>query len=239
MCRTATFRVGWVRLVILPLCVSAPVWAQGTAWRHIGNSAIEEALPSAGTGPVDRVWYSPDGLSLFAKTASGRVFRTADFEQWQLDGKATPPVRHEAEAAARIAPAFKLVTPSTAAAGRLYGIGRDVYRSDDAGVSWINLTSYQGVCLLGSGLRAVAASPLDPEEVTVASDDGVWRSLDGGLSWTGLNQFLPNLPAAHLMGLPSGTRGVRLALAGSAARSGVGAGRKVGLETDGSRRCAA
>ena len=216
MCRTATFRVGWVRLVILPLCVSAPVWAQGTAWRHIGNSAIEEALPSAGTGPVDRVWYSPDGLSLFAKTASGRVFRTGDFEQWQLDGKATPPAREEAEAAARIAPAFKLLTPSTAAAGRLYGIGRDVYRSDDAGVSWINLTSYQGVCLLGSGLRAVAASPLDPEEVTVASDDGVWRSLDGGLSWTGLNQFLPNLPAAHLMGLPSGTRGVRLALAGSA-----------------------
>ena len=38
-----------------------------------------------------------------------------------------------------------------------------------------------------------------------------WRAfLDG------LNQFLPNLPAAHLMGLPSGTRGVRLALAGSA-----------------------
>jgi len=83
-------------------------------------------------------------------------------------------------------------------------------------VSWINLTNYKGICLLGHGLRAVTASPLDPDDVVVASDTGVWRSLDGGVSWSGLNQFLPNLPAEHLMGLPNGTRGVRLQLAGVA-----------------------
>jgi uncharacterized protein (TIGR03437 family) len=186
----------------------------------VGNSAIELALPSAATGPVDRVWYSLDGLSLFAKTASGRVFRTADFEQWQLvtDGKATPPTADEAVAQSTPEAAFKLATPSgsAAAAGRLYGIGGDVYRSDDAGVSWANLTSYQGACLLGPGLRAVTVSPMDPEDLVVASDSGVWRSLDGGVSWIGLNQFLPNLPAVHLLGLPSGTRGVRLELAGVA-----------------------
>ena len=55
-----------------------------------------------------------------------------------------------------------------------------------------------------------AASPRDPDEVTVAASSGVWRSVDGGLSWTGLNEFLPNLPAGHLLALPSGTRGVRL-----------------------------
>jgi uncharacterized protein (TIGR03437 family) len=98
----------------------------------------------------------------------------------------------------------------------LYGIGGDVYRSDDAGVRWVNLTSYKGACLLGPGLRAATVSPEDPDDVVVASDAGVWRSLDGGVSWTGLNQFLPNLPAVHLLGLPSGTRGVRLELAGVA-----------------------
>ncbi len=45
---------------------------------------MELALPSLATGAVDRVWYSADGSSLYAKTASGRVFETADFEQWQL-----------------------------------------------------------------------------------------------------------------------------------------------------------
>jgi uncharacterized protein (TIGR03437 family) len=160
---------------------------------------------------------------LFAKTASGRVFRTGDFEQWQLvtDGRATPPAADGSEAALQGTPEieFKLATPSFGAsstAGRLYGIGGDVYRSDDAGVRWVNLTSYKGACLLGPGLRAATVSPEDPDDVVVASDAGVWRSLDGGVSWTGLNQFLPNLPAVHLLGLPSGTRGVRLELAGVA-----------------------
>ncbi len=191
-------------------------------WRHIGNSAIEsDHLPSAATGPVDRVWYSADGLSLFAKTASGRTFRTDDFEQWQLvtDVKVTPPASNDAETAALSVPEleFKLANPSgSATAGRLYGIGRDVYRSDDAGLSWANVTNYKGLCLLGQGLRAITASPLDSDDVVVASDAGVWRSLDGGISWSGLNQFLSNLPAGHFMGLPNGTRGVRLELASAA-----------------------
>ena len=187
----------------------------------MGNSAIESALPSAATGPVDRVWYSLDGLNLFAKTASGRVFRTSDFEKWQLvtDSQATPPAHGDAQAEPAVQGTpeveFKLATPSgsSAAAGRLYGIGNDVYRSDDGGVRWVNLTSYKGDCLLGPGLRAVTVSPVDADDVVVASDSGVWRSLDGGVSWIGLNQFLPNLPAVHLLGLPSGTRGVRLELA--------------------------
>jgi uncharacterized protein (TIGR03437 family) len=223
MCRRATIRVvGCAGLAALQWCALGQAWGQGTGWRHVGNSAIELGqLPSAATGPVDRVWYSSDGLSLFAKTASGRVFRTADFEQWQLvtDGKATPPAADGAEPAVQGTPEveFKLATPSfgaaAASAGRLYGVGGDVYRSDDDGVRWLNLTSYKGACLLGPGLRAATVSPADPDDVVVASDSGVWRSLDGGVSWIGLNQFLPNLPAAHLLGLPSGTRGVRLELA--------------------------
>ena len=50
----------------------------------------------------------------------------------------------------------------------------------------------------------------------MASAAGVWRSVDGGLSWTGLNDFLPNLPSGHFLGLPSGTRGVRLSVANGA-----------------------
>jgi uncharacterized protein (TIGR03437 family) len=227
MCRRATIRaVGCLGLAALPWCALVPAWGQetGSNWRHLGNSAIETgALPSTATGPVDRVWYSPDGANLFAKTVSGRVFRTSDFEQWQLvtDGKATPPAMNEAETAAlQSTPdlAFKLATASGSSAGavdgRLYGIGGDVYRSDNAGISWVNLTSFQGACLLGPGLRAITVSPADPDDVVVASNAGVWRSLDGGASWNGLNQFLPNLPAVHLLGLPSGTRGVRLELAG-------------------------
>ncbi len=165
------------------------------------------------------------------------------------DGKATPPAADEPEATALSRPeaSFKLATPTLGAssaaeaAGRLYGIGGDVYRSDDAGVSWVNLTSYKGVCLLGPGLRAVAASPLDPDDVVVASDTGVWRSLDGGVSWSGLNQFLPNLPAGHLIGIAERNARSAAGAGGCArgARSGVGAGRENGVEADGRGRCGA
>jgi uncharacterized protein (TIGR03437 family) len=206
-------------LVAVPWCVWGQVSGQtgGVGWRHVGNSAIELPLPSLATGAVERVWYSSEGSSLFAKTTSGRVFETGDFEQWRLitDPKVSPPAEQEPTAAGIPEAGAKLASGGTA--GRLYGVGRDVYRSDDGGQSWVNLTAYKGACLLGAGLASVAASPSDPDEVTVASAAGVWRSIDGGLSWTGLNDFLPNLPSGHLVGLPSGTRGVRLSMANSAA----------------------
>jgi uncharacterized protein (TIGR03437 family) len=177
---------------------------------------MELALPSLATGAVDRVWYSPDGSTLYAKTGSGRVFQTSDFEQWHLvtDSKVSPPAEQAPSAAGIPEAGLKLAAGGTA--GRLYGVGQDAYRSDDGGQSWVNLTAYQGKCLLGAGLASAAASPSDPDEVTVASASGVWRSLDAGLSWTGLNDFLPNLPSGRLLGLPIGTRGVRLSVANSA-----------------------
>jgi uncharacterized protein (TIGR03437 family) len=220
MCRRTTVRVVLAAgVAALPWVVfgqSVGAQTSGVGWRHIGNSAMELALPSLATGAVDRVWYSPDGSSLYAKTASGRVFQTSDFEQWKLvtDPKVSPPVEEQPATSGIPESNFKLA--NAGAAGRLYGVGQDAYRSDDGGESWMNLTAYQGKSVLGSGLSAVAASPGDPDEVTVASASGVWRSLDGGLSWTGLNDFLPNLPSGRLLSLPSGTRGVRLSVANSA-----------------------
>ncbi len=216
MCRRATVRaVAIAALVALPWCA----WAQasGIAWRHVGNSAIELPLPSLATGAVNRVWYSTDGSALYAQTASGRIFETSDFERWRLlsDPKISPPADPNPSAARTPEAGAKLAIGG--ATGRLYAVGRDVYRSEDAGESWINLTAFKGKCLLGAGLTSLAASLGDPDEVTVASATGVWRSVDGGLSWIGLNDFLPNLPSGHFLALPSGTRGVRLSVVNSAA----------------------
>lgn len=220
MCRRTT-----VQVVLAAGLLALPwhAWTQsagaqtGVGWRHVGNSAMDLALPSLATGAVDRVWYSADGSSLYARTVSARIFETRDFEQWRLvtDPKISPPAQPEPSAPTVPEVNFKLASGGTG--GRLYGVGLNAYRSDDGGASWVNLTGYKGICILGLGLSSAAASPNDPDEVTVASATGVWRSLDGGLSWTGLNDFLPNLPAGHLIGLPSGTRGVRLSVANSGA----------------------
>ncbi|HEX6897817.1 MAG TPA: hypothetical protein VF146_21200, partial [Bryobacteraceae bacterium] len=107
--------------------------------------------------------------------------------------------------------------PQALSSGRIYAAGNNVYRSDDDGLSWSNLTAFKGLSILGGTVADAAASPHDSDEVTVASATGIWRSVDGGISWTGLNDFLPNLPTGHILGLPSGTSGVRVSLAGNAA----------------------
>ena len=56
----------------------------------------------------------------------------------------------------------------------------------------------------------MAVSPLDPNQLVVANDYGVWRSMDGGLSWAGLNDGLPNLAIHRILSTPTGTAGTRV-----------------------------
>src|SRR5712692_5456673 len=65
-------------------------------WRRIGSAAIDLALASPATGPVSRVWFSTDGSRLYALTAAGRVFESADLETWSLSADpAQPPALPE------------------------------------------------------------------------------------------------------------------------------------------------
>lgn len=213
MCPKATFRGAVVALAVLLLASASRVaLAQdGRAdWRHIGNSAIDLALPSAATGPVDRVWYSADGAALFARTRSGRTFQTTDFEKWiPAQPSIVPPVDSDPAAANSPEPGARV----RLSGARMYSFARNAFRSDDNGASWLNLTAYKGSSILGSPLADFAVSPSNPDEISAANAAGVWRSVDAGLTWMGLNTSLPNLPVRRLFGIPDGTRGVRIGLA--------------------------
>jgi uncharacterized protein (TIGR03437 family) len=215
MCRRATLRLFSTAGLLAAFISSAQAQPASLAWRHIGNAAIELSMPSVATGPVGRVWYSDDGSLLYARTISGRIFSTADFEQWKQvqDQSVIPPVELNPETLTVPESGIK-VRGQSSGPSRFYGVGHNAYRSDDGGINWRNLTAYKGASILGDGLADLALSPRDPDEVVVASNTGVWRSMDGGLTWTGLNQFLPNLPTGHLRSVPSGSRGVRLSLVG-------------------------
>src|SRR5674476_833731 len=101
--------------------------------------------------------------------------------------------------------------------GRVYAVGRQLYRSDDGGRSWANLTAFKTESVIGLGQRSVVISPANQDQIVVANDFGVWRSLDGGLSWAGLNEFLPNLRIQRILATPSGTAGTRVEIDGMGA----------------------
>ncbi|MBZ5602902.1 MAG: hypothetical protein LAO79_11400 [Acidobacteriia bacterium] len=96
----------------------------------------------------------------------------------------------------------------------LYAVARFAYKSDNGGATWENLTSFRGASILGEGLLDLAVSPTDDQQIAVAGSNGVFRSMDGGKSWSSLNQSLPNLPAARLLSLPTGDHGAKLELTG-------------------------
>ena len=176
-------------------------------WRHIGNSAIDLGLAGPASGSVNRAWYSPDGARLLIRTSSGKLFQTNDFETW-LTAPADTPV-----------PPILVTQPSNfpepgaqfrrASPARLYAFGTYVHRSDDSGAHWTNLTGFQSRSLVGGPLLDLAVSPVNPDEIVVAGDNGVFRTLDAGLVWSSLNENLPNLPATHILALPAGSRGVQ------------------------------
>ncbi len=188
----------------------APAAAFSADWRHIGNSAVQLALPSAATGPVDRVWYSTDGGAFYARTHSGRTFQTTDFDIWKqvVDTAALPPSASNETAPNSPEPGARVRGRGV----RLYSFAMNAFRSDDGGETWTNLTEYKNASILGAALSDMAVSPLNPDEVTVSNAAGVWRSVDAGLTWTGLNTALPNLPVRRIFTVPSGTVGLRLGL---------------------------
>ncbi len=171
---------------------------------------MEVGLASPATGPVESVWYSPDGSRLFAKTRSGRVFETDNFESWTPASAAPETANVPVPAVDRVPEAGAKLASAVAAPGRIYALGSQLYRSDDGGRSWANLTAFHEHSIIGTPQRSVAVNPGDPDQVTVANDFGVWRSMDGGLSWSGLNQFLPNLPASRILDTPAATHGARI-----------------------------
>ena len=197
----------WAATVLTLLSFLVPDLSAQTGWRPVGNWAIDRSLAGLATGPVNRVWYSDSG-SILIQTASGRVFETTDLETWRASN-ASVPAEPAAAVVALPEPAARV---RQAADSLLYSVGKFVYRSENSGASWDNLTNYRGESILGP-VADVAVSPKDSDQIVAVGADGVFRSADGGKSWSGLNQGLPNLPARHLLSTPSGDRGARMELA--------------------------
>jgi uncharacterized protein (TIGR03437 family) len=177
-------------------------------WRRIGPSAAEMSLASPVTGPVERVWFSPGDSVLYARSYSGKTFQTADFETWAEAPGVDPPAPPEEVTAVRLPEPGATVLAQGADA--IFALKQNVFRSRDGGRSWESLTTYKTLPVIGGGQHSVAVSHSDPDQIVVANDFGVWRSMDGGLTWSGLNQLLPNLPVRRVLSTPTGAAGTRI-----------------------------
>lgn len=205
---------GALVLAVVSVCAlaqSPPV----TTWRPVGNTLRLMGLPSPAGGPVERLWFSADGR-LHLLLADGRRFATRNWETWEASLEGAPAQSRERVRAASVFEGqglFALRSPS----GSLYAAGEHLHRSRDEGRTWENLTEWQGSSLLGAPVRDLAPDPGDDQRVAVATATGIWLTHDGGRTWIGLNEGLPNLPVLRLLQLPENGRPLRVA-----AESGAG-----------------
>ena len=175
---------------------------QNLGWKRIAGTTVNQGLAGPASGPVQAVWYAAGGKRLLAQTAAGRIFETADFEHWKLNTTDPAPANGVSgsvfqNASAALPEAGARVQ---SASNRLYAAGRNnVYASDDSGRTWLNLTGFNNRSIVGGGFSALAVSPANPLEICAANQFGVWRSIDGGLSWRGVNDDLPNLTVRRLL----------------------------------------
>src|SRR5215471_3692074 len=202
MCRTDTTLRITLRLIAgLAVCCglglaqapASPAIRSAAIWRKLGNDSVAMSLAGPAGGPVAAVWYSDQGDRLFVRTRSGQILESSDFSTWTAI--VTPSSPQPADR-----PIFENIRlPEPAArlqwvGSRLYSLGSNLQVSEDAGQTWTNLTAFHRESVIGSGQHSVAVSPQDSRQIVVANDFGVWKSTDAGLSWSGLNEDLPNLP---------------------------------------------
>jgi uncharacterized protein (TIGR03437 family) len=138
------------------------------------------------------------------------LYFTQDFEKWTLVSQETSSPGEVGASADGPEPSVRRFT--TRNSNLLYAAGRDVWRSDDGGQNWSNLTRFQGNSLIGGRVRDLATDPSDEARVVAVTDAGVWASHDGGLSWRGLNDGLPSFPVRRVLAAPAGGRGLRVAI---------------------------
>jgi uncharacterized protein (TIGR03437 family) len=220
MCRVDTL-IRLLRLSVLGLLVCALALSQTNSessrldWRKVGSMSVNLMLAAPATGPMDEVWFAPDGHTLYARTHSGKVFETVDFENWTAATAAVIRTDSTTTAGAERLPAVNALLRSSAADPRhVYALAGHLYVSEDGGRAWTNLTAYRDESVIGPGQRDLAISPLDSGQLVVANGYGVWMSMDGGLSWSGLNRFLPNLNVRRILATPANGRGVEVEIEG-------------------------
>jgi len=130
------------------------------------------------------LWASRNGpwnlTQVYERYDRGGLFKsTDDGTTWTKLTQGLPPL------AGRIG-----ISVSPADSGRIYATvekteGCGIYRSDDAGTSWEQMNNEERVCGRTEDFAGITADPRDRDEV-YAADTTMYRSLDGGKTWTGI-----------------------------------------------------
>jgi photosystem II stability/assembly factor-like uncharacterized protein len=152
-----------------------------------------------------------DEKILYAGTGNGYLWKTNDGGiTWDSIHQNGLPVRYLTSV--HSSPTFKNTVFVTFSGYKFNELIPHVYRSDDQGQSWIEISSN----LPGVGVNDILIIPGEKdEELYVATDGGVYGSIDGGQNWERVGVNMPLVPVLDIDYNPS----LKTLIAGTFARS--------------------
>jgi uncharacterized protein (TIGR03437 family) len=204
------FGIAGLLLALSQLVLSQDLTRENRLWRRVGNSSILLNLPSPASGSVSAVWFSSD-QQIYARLPDGALWTTTDFETWRPVGEAAPRfVQRSVEAPSHPDSSIAVIRAAARDDRILYAGGSQVWRSEDGGRHWRNLTGLRSGSLLGGAVADLAVDPADVDRVVAATATGVWMTVDGGVTWAGLNDGLPNLRIRRIFSGAQGSTGARV-----------------------------
>jgi photosystem II stability/assembly factor-like uncharacterized protein len=142
--------------------------------------------------PVENIQitlHPNDPQTLYATGFPGGVFKTSD------GGNSWSERNHGLPSFAVADPSRQgrytlAVAPSAPDVLYLSLFGHGVYRSDDGALTWRPVNGDEGQ-VNEANVAALLVHPDDPDIVYVATDTGVWRTVNGGRSWGEFSEGLP------------------------------------------------
>jgi Domain of unknown function DUF11 len=136
-----------------------------------GGATFQAAAALPGNLFARQLAISSDGAVVYA-TGNGAVFRSTNFGQsWTERSSGLP-----GTAAFSVASSL-YVSPQDSNVVYVSYQAEGLFRTADGGASWVRLGTAQIV-------RGMAINPLDPANIVIAADTGIWRSTNTGLTWT-------------------------------------------------------
>ncbi len=179
-------------LFYAPVEVSGLTVAIGAASLLVTRNGVQPwttvslGLPS---GEFPSAMRAVDANTLLIGTTAGRILRVWWTGTWNKVQIASPAPRYISCIGVDPSNPQRIWVTISQIGGGL------VYRSDNAGSSWVNCTAG----LPGIPMNSVVVDPANFKRVWVAADVGVYQTLDLGSSWTGFSNGLPNAMAVDLL----------------------------------------
>lgn len=179
--------------------LGGPVQAADPTWRPVGGTGVAAGL----AGPVGDVpedaWFSADGQRLYVSLRATGIWVSADSGlTWAPAERPDRDLRAGLESSP-IQGGSATAVRNPYRAGVSYMLAEHLFRSDDGGRSWTNLTRSPEGTVIGRWQSVLAISPADAELIVVGNSSGLWKSHDAGITWASLNGRLPNFPPVRIL----------------------------------------